>query len=38
MPWPFRVQTSDAARQFAGVKLADLDGSAVQRMTAGWVK
>lgn len=33
----FRVQTSDAARQFAGVKLADLDGSAVQRMTGSWL-
>jgi len=31
---PFRVQTSDAARQFVGVKLADLDGSAVQRLTS----
>ncbi|MFS8096109.1 SDR family oxidoreductase [Lentzea alba] len=34
---PFRVQTSDWARQFNGVKLADLDGSAVQRLTAGWI-
>ncbi|TFC01448.1 SDR family NAD(P)-dependent oxidoreductase [Cryobacterium mannosilyticum] len=34
---PFRVQTSDAARQFVGVKLADLDGSAVQRLTSGWI-
>ncbi len=34
---PFRVQTSDAARQFVGVKLADLDGSAVQRLTGGWI-
>lgn len=33
----FRVQTSEAARQFAAVKLADLDGSAVQRMTAAWL-
>ncbi|MFD0356984.1 SDR family oxidoreductase [Streptomyces sp. NPDC127110] len=33
----FRVQTSDWAREFAGLKLADLDGSAVQAMTAGWV-
>ena len=30
---PVRVQTSDGARQFVGVKLADLDGSAVARMT-----
>ena len=28
---PCRVQTSDAARGFVGVKLADLDGAAVQR-------
>lgn len=33
----FRVQTSDAARQFVGVKLADLDGSVVQRMTGSWL-
>ncbi len=34
---PFRVQTSAAAVAFAGVKLADLTGAAVQGMTAGWV-
>ncbi|MFJ3394835.1 SDR family oxidoreductase [Leifsonia aquatica] len=34
---PFRVQTSDAARAFVGIKLADLDGSAVTGATAGWV-
>jgi NAD(P)-dependent dehydrogenase (short-subunit alcohol dehydrogenase family) len=34
----FRVQTSDAARAFVGVKYADLDGSAVQALTAGWVE
>ncbi|MER7667253.1 SDR family NAD(P)-dependent oxidoreductase [Kitasatospora sp. NPDC096128] len=34
---PLRVQTSEAARAFAGVKLADLDGSAVRTMTGGWV-
>lgn len=34
---PFRVQTSDWARQFNGVKLADLDGSAVQKLTSGWI-
>ena len=34
---PFRVQTSEAARQFVAVKLADLDGGAVQRMTAAWL-
>ncbi len=33
----FRVQTSDGARAFVGLKLADLDGSAVQGFTAGWV-
>lgn len=34
---PFRVQTSEAARQFVAVKLADLDGGVVQRMTAAWL-
>ncbi|MFF4816327.1 SDR family NAD(P)-dependent oxidoreductase [Kitasatospora sp. NPDC001309] len=34
---PLRVQTSEAARAFVGVKLADLDGSAVGAMTGGWV-
>jgi NAD(P)-dependent dehydrogenase (short-subunit alcohol dehydrogenase family) len=34
---PFRTQTSDSARQFVGVKLSDLDGSAVQAHTATWV-
>ncbi|MFJ6620816.1 SDR family oxidoreductase [Kitasatospora sp. NPDC091335] len=33
----FRLLTSDVARAFAGVKLNDLDGSAVQTLTAGWV-
>ncbi|MEU1288638.1 SDR family oxidoreductase [Kitasatospora sp. NPDC005856] len=33
----FRTLTSDTARAFAGVKLKDLDGSAVQALTAGWV-
>ncbi|MEU3569233.1 SDR family oxidoreductase [Kitasatospora sp. NPDC036755] len=33
----FRVLTSDAARGFAGIKLRDLDGSAVRDLTAGWV-
>ncbi|QIZ97903.1 SDR family oxidoreductase [Leifsonia sp. PS1209] len=32
-----RVQPSEAAKRFAGVKLADLDGSAVQTLTAGWI-
>ncbi|MEV8098153.1 SDR family NAD(P)-dependent oxidoreductase [Kitasatospora sp. NPDC085879] len=33
----FRLQTSDWARTFTGLKLADLDGSAVLGMTNGWV-
>lgn len=33
----FRVLTSDAARAFAGTKLKDLDGSAVQTLTNTWV-
>lgn len=32
----FRHQTSDAARAFAGVSLADIDGHQVRAMTAGW--
>ncbi|SMH30713.1 Short-chain dehydrogenase [Rathayibacter oskolensis] len=34
---PFRVQTSDWARQFAGLKLADVDGSRVQSAMRGWI-
>ncbi|OKK17302.1 short-chain dehydrogenase [Streptomyces sp. CB00455] len=34
----FRVQTSDWARDFIGAKLSDLDGSAVQTLTGGWVR
>ncbi|WP_029290093.1 SDR family NAD(P)-dependent oxidoreductase [Cellulomonas sp. HZM] len=34
---PFRVQTSDVARVFAGLKLADLDGSRVTGATAAWL-
>ncbi|MFN8149193.1 MAG: SDR family NAD(P)-dependent oxidoreductase [Candidatus Nanopelagicales bacterium] len=34
---PFRVQTSPTAVGFVGVKLADLDGSAVQGLTRSWV-
>jgi NAD(P)-dependent dehydrogenase (short-subunit alcohol dehydrogenase family) len=34
---PFRMQTSAWASQFNGVKLADLDGSAVQQLTSGWI-
>ncbi|MFD0574506.1 SDR family NAD(P)-dependent oxidoreductase [Kitasatospora gansuensis] len=33
----FRVQTSDAARQFTATKLADLDGSAVLAFTGAWL-
>ncbi|MGW7098948.1 SDR family NAD(P)-dependent oxidoreductase [Streptomyces sp. NPDC054838] len=35
---PFRVQTSDWARDFVAPKLADLDGSAVQAVTGGWLR
>jgi NAD(P)-dependent dehydrogenase (short-subunit alcohol dehydrogenase family) len=34
---PFRVQTSDLARELAGIKLSDLDGSAVQAVTSPWL-
>ncbi|WKK72060.1 SDR family oxidoreductase [Rathayibacter oskolensis] len=34
---PFRVQTSDWAREFAGLKLADVDGSRVQSAMRGWI-
>lgn len=34
---PFRVQTTDWAREFVGTKLADHDGSAVRALTGGWV-
>ncbi|MFB0617778.1 SDR family NAD(P)-dependent oxidoreductase [Streptomyces sp. AGS-58] len=33
----FRIQTSDWARTFVGTKLADVDGSAVQNLTATWI-
>lgn len=33
----FRMQTSDRARQFVGVKLADLDGSRVLGLTKTWI-
>jgi len=36
-PLPFRIQTSDSAARFAGVKLADLDGARVQALTGGWL-
>lgn len=34
---PFRVQTSPVAAAFAGLKLADLDGSRVTSATRGWL-
>lgn len=33
----FRWQTSEAAERFASISLADLDGSRVQGVTAGWI-
>ncbi|MFF4934337.1 SDR family oxidoreductase [Streptomyces griseofuscus] len=35
---PFRVQTSQWARDFVATTLADLDGSAVQTLTHTWVR
>ncbi|WP_427925425.1 SDR family oxidoreductase [Streptomyces sp. cg40] len=35
---PFRVQTSQWARDFVATTLADPDGSAVQTLTGGWVR
>ncbi|MFI8823745.1 SDR family oxidoreductase [Streptomyces sp. NPDC053431] len=35
---PFRVQTSDWAREFVGTSLGDLDGSAVQTLTRAWLR
>lgn len=34
---PFRLQTSPGATAFVAPKLADLDGSAVQAITSGWL-
>jgi hypothetical protein len=34
---PFRVQSSEWVTRFLGRKLADLDGSAIQRLTTRWV-
>ena len=34
---PIRVQTSAAAERFVGITLRDLDGSAVQAVTSGWI-
>jgi NAD(P)-dependent dehydrogenase (short-subunit alcohol dehydrogenase family) len=36
-PLPFRLQTSEGARAFVGMKLADLDGSKVTGFTSTWV-
>ena len=33
----FRYQTSETARQFTGLKLADLDGMRVQGLTRTWI-
>ena len=33
----FRWQTSESAERFAGISLADLDGSRVHGVTAGWI-
>ncbi|MFF3915808.1 SDR family oxidoreductase [Streptomyces sp. NPDC001852] len=35
---PFRIQTSQWARDFVATTLADLDGSAVQTLTGSWVR
>jgi NAD(P)-dependent dehydrogenase (short-subunit alcohol dehydrogenase family) len=35
---PFRIQTSQWARDFVATTLADLDGSAVQTLTGTWVR
>ena len=35
---PFRIQTSDWARQFTGTKLADNDGYAVLALTGEWLR
>ncbi|MFJ9847602.1 SDR family oxidoreductase [Kitasatospora sp. NPDC101155] len=35
---PFRIQTSEWARDFVATTLADLDGSAVQALTTAWVR
>jgi NAD(P)-dependent dehydrogenase (short-subunit alcohol dehydrogenase family) len=34
---PFRLQTSKWAEEFTGTKLADRDGSAIQRLTTSWI-
>ncbi|MFG2265934.1 SDR family oxidoreductase [Streptomyces sp. NPDC048720] len=35
---PFRIQTSQWARDFVATTLADLDGSAVQNITGAWLR
>ncbi|MFJ3717898.1 SDR family oxidoreductase [Streptomyces sp. NPDC090057] len=35
---PFRIQTSQWARDFVATTLADLDGSAVQTITGAWLR
>lgn len=35
---PFRIQTSEMARSFVGVKLRDHDGAAVQALTSSWLR
>ncbi|MGW6692073.1 SDR family NAD(P)-dependent oxidoreductase [Streptomyces sp. NPDC054961] len=35
---PFRIQTSQWARDFVAAKLGDLDGSAVQTTMTGWLR
>ncbi|WP_158865206.1 SDR family NAD(P)-dependent oxidoreductase [Leifsonia sp. AG29] len=35
---PARVQTSEAAEKFVGIKLSDLNGAHVQAVTAHWVR
>lgn len=36
-PMPFRTQTSSSAAAFVSASISDLDGSAVQQLTRGWV-
>lgn len=35
---PLRILTSDWAREFAGVKLADADGTAIQALARSWLR
>jgi NAD(P)-dependent dehydrogenase (short-subunit alcohol dehydrogenase family) len=34
---PFRIPTSDWVRDYAGIKLADVDGTIVQKLTRSWL-